>query len=208
MTRAGAGSAQVSEARCRREVSSAAKPGGEKPGRQGDAGNPGGGDLGGGDSGSGEPDSKEPGSRPKSGTKSEVGKCFFAAFGPSVFYNSTRPGVSCSNQRTRYFFRWLCLPAYLPTSLFVPKSYTMSGMDIFIGYQSALDYWRLHGPSFLRGHQARRTATHRARKVLARAEKPVLAEGNRRPAGCSFPLRVLVGSRQTRTTTACIVSHT
>lgn len=84
----------------------------------------------------------------------------------------------------------------------------MSGMDILIGYQSALDYWRLLGPSFLRGHQARRTATHRARKALARAEKPVLAEGNRRPAGCSLPLRVLVGSRRTRTTTACIVSHT
>ena len=84
----------------------------------------------------------------------------------------------------------------------------MSSMDIAIGYTSALDYWRLVGPAFLRGHQARKTATNRARKALEREEKPRLEEGNRRPGGCALPLQVLVASRKTRTVNAGIVTRT
>lgn len=84
----------------------------------------------------------------------------------------------------------------------------IQSMGILIGYESALEYWRLVGPGFVCGHQARKTATRRARKVLDRAEKPQLSTGNRRPAGCTLPLQVLVGSPDVRTKTGCVVSHT
>lgn len=81
-------------------------------------------------------------------------------------------------------------------------------MNILIGYNSALAYWRLVGPGFIRGHRARRDATRHAREALALAEKPRLGEGNRRPAGCALPIEAIVGSPSARTETKRVVSHT
>ncbi|MFR3091130.1 MAG: hypothetical protein ACLTMP_04830 [Eggerthella lenta] len=39
----------------------------------------------------------------------------------------------------------------LPISIFLPDSSIVADMDILIGYRSALEYWRLVGPGFLRG---------------------------------------------------------
>ena len=80
-------------------------------------------------------------------------------------------------------------------------------MDILVGYRSALEYWRLVGPGFLRGYQERRAATRRAARALTSSSKPRLAQGNRRPAGCKLPVRAIVGTIEARTTTACLVSH-
>ena len=55
----------------------------------------------------------------------------------------------------------------LPISIFLPDSSIVADMDILIGYRSALKYWRLVGPGFLRGYQERRTATRRATKALS-----------------------------------------
>ena len=74
----------------------------------------------------------------------------------------------------------------LPISIFLPDSSIVADMDILIGYRSALEYWRLVGPGFLRGYQERRTATRRATKALSCPSKPRLAQGNRRPAGCKL----------------------
>lgn len=77
-------------------------------------------------------------------------------------------------------------------------------MDIVIGYESALAYWRSVGPGFLRDSKARRNATLRAQKVLAACEKPRLEGGNRRPAGCRLPVQVLVGKDAMRTRTKSV----
>ena len=95
----------------------------------------------------------------------------------------------------------------LPISIFLPDSSIVADMDILIGYRSALEYWRLVGPGFLRGYQERRTATRRATKALSCPSKPRLAQGNRRPAGCKLPVRAIVGTTEARTTTASLVSH-
>ena len=79
-------------------------------------------------------------------------------------------------------------------------------MDILIGYESALDYWRTVGPNYLRGYDARQAATRRARRALASSERPTLSEGNRRPAGCTLPLCTLVGSVDVRTRTPAVLS--
>lgn len=88
----------------------------------------------------------------------------------------------------------------LPISIFLPDSSIVADMDILIGYRSALEYWRLVGPGFLRGYQERRTATRRATKALSCPSKPRLAQGNRRPAGCKLPVRAIVGTTEARTT--------
>lgn len=80
-------------------------------------------------------------------------------------------------------------------------------MSILIGYESALDYWRTVGPEFLRDHKARQEATGRAQRVLAAQEKPRLLGGNRRPAGCSLPVRALVKDARCRTSTSSVVTH-
>lgn len=79
-------------------------------------------------------------------------------------------------------------------------------MDILIGYESALKYWRTVGPRFLRGFDARRSATGRARRAMDSKERPSLSEGNRRPAGCPLPLEVLVGNAGVRTRTPNVIS--
>jgi len=79
-------------------------------------------------------------------------------------------------------------------------------MDILIGNESALDYWRTVGPNYLRGYDARQAATRRARRALTSSERPTLSEGNRRPAGCTLPLRTLVGSVDVRTRTPAVLS--
>lgn len=79
-------------------------------------------------------------------------------------------------------------------------------MDILIGYESALDYWRTVGPNYLRGYDARQAATRRARRALTSSERPTLSEGNRRPAGCTLPLCTLVGSVDVRTRTPAVLS--
>lgn len=81
-------------------------------------------------------------------------------------------------------------------------------MDIIIGYDSALEYWRLTGRAFLRGYEARKGATRRARKAFASPEKPRLSEGNRRPGGCTLPLQAIVGNAEARTSTMRVASHT
>ena len=58
----------------------------------------------------------------------------------------TRRGIPCCSDF-----------AYLDFS--APDSSIVADMDILIGYRSALEYWRLVGPGFLRGYQERRTAT-------------------------------------------------
>ena len=60
----------------------------------------------------------------------------------------------------------------LPISIFLPDSSIVADMDILIGYRSALEYWRLVGPGFLRGYQERRTATRRATKSKETADRP------------------------------------
>lgn len=79
-------------------------------------------------------------------------------------------------------------------------------MDVLVGHTSALEYWRTVGPSFLRGDRARRKATRKARSVLARAEKPHLTGGNRRPAGCTLPVEALVADTRARADTSCVLS--
>ena len=79
-------------------------------------------------------------------------------------------------------------------------------MDMLIGYESALKYWRTAGPRFLRGYDARQSATRRARRAAASKERPALPEGNRRPAGCTLPLEVLVGDPGIRTRTPSVTS--
>lgn len=80
-------------------------------------------------------------------------------------------------------------------------------MDMVIGYDSALDYWRTVGPNFLRGYEDRQTATRRARRALASSKVPRLSEGNRRPAGCALPVTALVGDASCRTSTASVVAR-
>lgn len=79
-------------------------------------------------------------------------------------------------------------------------------MDIIFGYESALEYWRVVGPPFVPGYRARQTATRKARAAMQRADKPRLSGGARRPAGCSLPVQVLVGTSAARTTTAQVKS--
>lgn len=50
----------------------------------------------------------------------------------------------------------------LPISIFLPDSSIVADMDILIGYRSALEYWRLVGPGFLRGYRAARRKRCRA----------------------------------------------
>lgn len=83
----------------------------------------------------------------------------------------------------------------------------MSGMDMIVGYESALEYWRTVGPRFLGDAKGRRAATARARKVWDASEKPRLPDGNRRPGGCSLPVNTLVGNASARTQTKQVVSH-
>lgn len=79
-------------------------------------------------------------------------------------------------------------------------------MDMLIGYESALQYWRTVGPRFLRGYDARQSATRRARRAAASKERPALSEGNRCPAGCTLPLKTLVGDPGSRTRTPSMIS--
>lgn len=80
-------------------------------------------------------------------------------------------------------------------------------MDMVIGYESALQYWRTVGPRFLRGAKARRSATARARKAMQSQEKPRLSEGNRRPAGCTLPVNAIVGTPSARAQTKSVLGH-
>lgn len=79
-------------------------------------------------------------------------------------------------------------------------------MDILIGHNSALEYWRTVGVAFLGDRRLRRMATTRARRACSSLEKPRLSGGNRRPAGCILPLEVLVSSRAARTEASSVVS--
>lgn len=81
-------------------------------------------------------------------------------------------------------------------------------MEMLIGYISALEYWRTVGDRFLRTGRQRRMATRRARIQMAKKEKPIMGEGNRRPAGCSLPLHALVADACVRTETSGVVTHT
>lgn len=80
-------------------------------------------------------------------------------------------------------------------------------MDMIIGYESALQYWRTVGPRFLRGAKERRSATVRARKAMRSQEKPRLSEGNRRPAGCTLPVNAIVGTASARAQTKSVLGH-
>ena len=80
-------------------------------------------------------------------------------------------------------------------------------MDMLIGYESALEYWRTVGPAFLRNSDERRSATRRARNGLTSAEVPRLSEGNRRPAGCPLPVTALVSDVSRRTSTANVTTR-
>ncbi len=80
-------------------------------------------------------------------------------------------------------------------------------MDIVVAYDSALAYWRTVGPRWLRGYQQRDQATRRARRSLAKGDRPKLAGGNRRPAGCTLPIQVLVAGVEARTRTSSVLSH-
>lgn len=95
-----------------------------------------------------------------------------------------------------------------PSSIFLPRTAIMSDMNILIGYPSALLYWRVAGPRFLRGYEPRRAATARARTTLETENKPALVGGNRRPGGCTLPVHVIVGNATVRTETSSIISHT
>ena len=63
----------------------------------------------------------------------------------------------------------------LPISIFLPDASIVADMDILIGYRSALEYWRLVGPGFLRGYQERRTATRYLLDGSASAMETLLA---------------------------------
>ena len=80
-------------------------------------------------------------------------------------------------------------------------------MDVIIGYESALQYWRTVGPRFLHGAKERRSATACARKAMRSQEKPRLSEGNRRPAGCTLPVNALVGTTSARVQTKSVLGH-
>lgn len=80
-------------------------------------------------------------------------------------------------------------------------------MDVIIGYESALQYWRTVGPRFLHGAKERRSATACARKAMRSQEKPRLSEGNRRPAGCTLPVHALVGTTSARVQTKSVLGH-
>ena len=80
-------------------------------------------------------------------------------------------------------------------------------MDIVIGYESALQYWRTVGPRFLHGAKMRRSATARAGKAMQSQEKPRLSEGNRRPAGCTLPVNAIVGAASARVQTKSVLGH-
>ena len=80
-------------------------------------------------------------------------------------------------------------------------------MEIVIGYDSALEYWRALGPGWLGNYQQRDQATRRARRVLAKSERPALASGSWRPAGCTLPLQVLIAKTEARTRTPSMISH-
>ena len=80
-------------------------------------------------------------------------------------------------------------------------------MDVIIGYESAVQYWRTVGPRFVRGAKQRREATARARKALQSQEKPRLFGGNRRPAGCTLPVHALVGTPAARAQTKSVLGH-
>ena len=80
-------------------------------------------------------------------------------------------------------------------------------MSMIIGYESALQYWRTVGPRFLHGAKGRRSATARARKAMSSQEKPRLSEGNRRPAGCTLPVHVIVGTASARAQTNSVLGH-
>lgn len=86
------------------------------------------------------------------------------------------------------------------------KSY-YEWMDLIIGYESGLQYWRTVGPRFLHGAKERRSATVRARKAMQSQEKPRLSEGNRRPAGCTLPVNALVGTASARAQTKSVLGH-
>ena len=80
-------------------------------------------------------------------------------------------------------------------------------MDVIIGYESAVQYWRTVGPRFLRGSKQRREATARARKAMRSHEKPHLSGGNRRPAGCTLPVHAIVGMPEARAQTKSVRGH-
>lgn len=79
-------------------------------------------------------------------------------------------------------------------------------MDVVVGYESALAFWRTVGPSLLGDGKARRNATLRAQKALAAEGRPRLEGGNRRPAGCTLPVHVLVGRDTVRVRTKSVAS--
>lgn len=79
-------------------------------------------------------------------------------------------------------------------------------MDVVVGYESALAFWRTVGPSLLGDGKARRNATLRAQKALAAEGRPRLEGGNRRPAGCTLPVHVLVGRDAMRVRTKSVAS--
>ena len=80
-------------------------------------------------------------------------------------------------------------------------------MDVIIGYESALHYWRTVGPLDLHGAKERRSATARARKAMQLQEKPRLPAGNRRPAGCALPVNAIVGTASARAQTKSVLGH-
>ena len=80
-------------------------------------------------------------------------------------------------------------------------------MEIVIGYESALEYWRTLGPRWLKSYRQRDQATRRASRALAKGERPKLAGGNRRPAGCTLPVQVLIVKTEARTRTPSVLSH-
>lgn len=80
-------------------------------------------------------------------------------------------------------------------------------MEIVIGYDSALEYWRTLGPRWLRSYRQRDQATRHARRALAKGERPKLAGGNRRPAGCTLPVQVLITKTEARTRTPSAISY-
>lgn len=83
----------------------------------------------------------------------------------------------------------------------------MTNMDIVIGHESALRYWRTVGDAFLRGYDKRQADTRRACRALDAGRVPRFSEGNRRPAGCVLPVHTLVGDASLRTDTASVFAH-
>lgn len=80
-------------------------------------------------------------------------------------------------------------------------------MEIVIGYDSALEYWRTRGPGCLGNYRQRDQATRRARHALAKDERPKLTDGSRYPIGCTLPVQALVSEVTARTRTPNIISH-